>query len=84
MFWKKYGRGRETTRLNGGRSRIRIFGTFCPFEKDSLTRASEKCGLNTDLFGYAEKLVYFHERAIAALRPAKAAFLGTGSAERDT
>ena len=70
-------------RRNIGRSRIRTFGTFCTFEKDSLAKASEKCGLIINLFYNSEKLGYFLERAIAALRPAIANFRAAVNVEKD-
>src|ERR1700676_3871660 len=69
--------------FHGGLSQIGNPPKGFPFEKDSLARASEKYGLIIDLFYYSEKLGYFHRRAIAALRPAKAAFHGTVSTEKD-
>ncbi len=53
------------------------------FRKDSLPKASEKVGLIIDPFCHSEKLGYFLERVIAALRPAIANFRAAVSAEKD-
>ena len=49
----------------------RTLRTFRIFEKDPLGRASEKCGPFIGFSHHSENLGYFHERAMAALRPAK-------------
>jgi hypothetical protein len=48
------------------RAEFELSGPFV-FEKDSLPKASEKCGLVINLFCHSEKRDDFHDRAIAAL-----------------
>jgi hypothetical protein len=81
LFLKK-GYREDYLTTEWGRSRIRTLGTFCTFEKDSLPKASEKCGLIIDLFCHSEKPGYFLERAIAALCPAIANFHAAASTEK--
>jgi hypothetical protein len=61
----------------------RTLRTLRIVEKDLLGRGSEKCGLIIGFSHHSENLAYFHERAIAALRRAKAIFRGVVSAEKD-
>ena len=70
-------------RRNIARSRIRTLGTFCTFEKDFPGTVSEKCGLIVGISHHSENLRYFHERAIAALRPGKTIFRVLVGAEKD-
>ena len=83
VLWAEQLREIEMHRRNIVRSRIRTFGTFCTFEKDSLARASEKCGLIIGFSHHSENLRYFHDRAIAALRPGKAIFRVAVGTEKD-